>query len=299
VRGIALVDTSGPDFYTRDADPDGRDARRRKPRMADDAEYADRLRETLLALTIIPIAAFDTATYWLKESLDRSSRLGADLVLSTTLARFTQAAEVGDNPDPVAEVLAADVLEAARLYVRSMVRLPADAGVYFTGELERRLSGLLERIQPEATKDLEAHVDLELQRVLQELDRLFVVVRTETRRRRRREAERYEGAEAKPPVSALESRIDELRKRVRDARPEKGAQTRARLSVDAPLDDRVEGFTRARAQTRARARLHEALREATALIPQETPALERLHALVEKLLPSRPLSSPLAPEGDR
>lgn len=263
--------------------------------MTDEADYADRLRETLLALAIVPLAGFETATYWLTESLDRTSRFGADVLASTALARFTRprqseptGSEAGGQPDPVAEVLARDLLDTARIYVRSMVRLPADAGVYFTGELERRLNDLLERIQPEAEKDLDAYVDTEMQRLLQELDRLFVAVRAQARRSVSAPSEGDEaGLVNQPTADKLVEDVDALRKRVRAARPPQGEAARRRLVVEGPAAGTEEAFRIARAHTRARMRLRQAVRDAEALVPDERQALDRLDALIEEYFPPR------------
>jgi len=152
--------------------------------MADQADYADRLRETLLALALVPLAGYATASFWLRESLDRTSKLGGDVVASTALARFTRARPDTDRgkPDPATEVLALDLLESARTYVRSMVRLPADAGVYFTGELEQRFNALIQRIQPEPEQNLIAYADTQLQQLAQEVERLLMIARTEAGR---------------------------------------------------------------------------------------------------------------------
>src|SRR6266849_478662 len=150
--------------------------------MAERTDYADNLREALLALALIPVAGLQTASYWLKESLERTSTLSADVIASTALARVALPASRTDTdpaPDPVADVLAQDLLDAGRAYVRSMVRLPADSAIYFSGELERHLNALLQRIQPDAATDLGSYVDGELQRLLLELDRLSVVARAE------------------------------------------------------------------------------------------------------------------------
>src|SRR5215470_8196874 len=122
--------------------------------MADQADYADRLRETLLVVALVPLAGFASAVYWLRETLDRTSRLGGDVIASTALARFTGGK--GGRPDAATELLATDLLEASRTYLRAMVRLPGDVGVYFTGELEQRFNALLQRIRPEAEKNLTA-----------------------------------------------------------------------------------------------------------------------------------------------
>lgn len=253
--------------------------------MAKQPDYADRLRETLLALAIVPIAGLDTATYWLKESLDRTSRFGADVIVSTALARFTRPRDAeATGPDPVADVLAQDLLDAARTYVRAMVRLPADSGVYFTGELERRLNALLERIQPEADKDLPGYADGELQRLLQELDRLFVVIRAEARR--------ATSAESRQPLTTLVADLENLRAGVKQARSHLPATPRAVLSLELPPSDDLRAF---KAQ-KARTRLLEALREVEALAADDRAALEGIGRLIGYLESKRAASPTYRPK---
>lgn len=246
--------------------------------MATRPDYADQLRDSLLALAVVPLAGFDTATYWLKETFERTSRFGADVVASAALARFTQprdaAAERG--PDPVADVLARDLLDSARTYVRSMVRLPADSGVYFTGEIERRLNALLEQIQPEAEKDLEAYADAELQRLLQELDRLFVVVRAEARRAGSATADEA----LKSRQNALLNRIDDLRTGIKNARAKLAGERREVPSLTVPGE---EDRLRALKVQKARIRLLQALRDAQILLPGDQAALEGIERLIEYL----------------
>jgi hypothetical protein len=278
--------------------------------MADEADYADRLRETLLALTLVPLAGFATASFWLRESLDRASRLGGDVVASTALARVTRARGADGRPDPAAEVLALDLLEAARGYVRSMVRLPADAGVYFTGELEQRFNALLERIRPEPATNLTAFADTELQQLSQEVDRLLVIARAEVRRPapapppvtraryRRAAAERAayrlaaeKWAANKRTANRLVASIERLRNLVQATRPKAGQQIRASLALDVPPPGRAERFATARARTRARVRLQEALREAERLVPAKKKAFKRLDRLLNKRLPAPRLAT--------
>jgi hypothetical protein len=272
--------------------------------MADEADYADRLRETLLALALVPLAGLATAAFWARESLDRTSRLGGDVVASTALARFTRARSADGRPDPAAEVLALDLLEAARTYVRAMVRLPADAGVYFTGELEQRFNALLERIRPEPDKNLTAFADAELQQLSQEVDRLLVIARTEASRPApaaaapRRAGYRRAAYERAARQQALEqwaadtqtartlvASLEKLRALVRATRPQAGQRIRAGLVLDAPPPERAERFATARARTRARVRLQEALREAERLVPTKKKALKRLDTLINERIP--------------
>jgi hypothetical protein len=279
--------------------------------MADQADYADRLRETLLALALVPPAGFATATFWLRESLDRTSKLGGDVVASTALGHFTRARSDtdGGKPDPAAEVLALDLLDSAQTYVRSMVRLPADAGVYFTGELEQRFNVVLERIRPEAEQNVAAYADAELQQLAQELDRLLVIARAEATRptpsavrlalERARAKGKGKGKVSKRVLararkltknrraaSKLVETIEELRTRVQQARPKEGQRVRAALTSDAQAAAAGDRFTAARARTKARVRIHEALREAETLVPAKKKAIARLNTLVNKRIPS-------------
>jgi hypothetical protein len=150
--------------------------------MARRRDAADDLRDALLSLALIPIAGLHTASYWFKETLERSSKLGTDLIASTALGRTGGAGGAGPVSAAVADVLSRDLLEAARNYVRAMVSLPTDAAIHFTGELERRLQALLAQLQPDATTDLDSYVGAELARLLHELDRLALIARSEAAR---------------------------------------------------------------------------------------------------------------------
>jgi hypothetical protein len=162
-------------------------------------DYADSLRDAFLALALVPIAGLHTATYWFKESLERTSKLAGDVIATTALARSVHSATSGgaytDEADATVDVLARDLVDSARTYLRSMIRLPADSALYFTGELERRLGALLQKIRPDASTDLEAFVADDLDRLLNELDRLCVVARAEAGREARErmpnKADRY------------------------------------------------------------------------------------------------------------
>jgi hypothetical protein len=275
--------------------------------MADQADYADRLRETFLALALVPLAGFATATFWLRESLDRTSKLGGDVVASTALVRFTRARPDTDRgkPDPATEVLALDLLESARTYVRSMVRLPADAGVYFTGELEQRFNALLERIQPEPEQNLIVYADTQLQQLAHELERLLIIARAEADRptppairltlergrgkralsKRARKRAATLAANQRAATKLVES-IDELRKRVQKTRPKTGQRARAALTSDAQPVESTDRFTVARARTKALVKIHEALRDAERLVPAKKTEIARLNKLVNKRIPS-------------
>jgi len=267
--------------------------------MADEADHADRLRETLLAVALVPLAGYATAAFWLRESLDRTAKLGGDVVASVALARFTRTRPGTDRgrPDPASELLALDLLESARTYVRSMVRLPADAGVYFTGELEARFNALLERIQPEAEKNLIAYADTQLQQLRQEVDRLLVLARAEVGRPLPAALPRVKGKRARATAlkqlranrraaETLIERVEGLRRLVERARPKEGEQTRADLALDTTVAGVTERFTAARARTRARVRLQEALREAETLVPGKKKQIARLKTLVNEGIPS-------------
>lgn len=272
--------------------------------MADVADYADRLRETLLATALVPLAGFATASFWLRESLERTTKFGGDVVASTVLARFTGARPGTDRgkPDPAVERLALDLLESARSFVRSMVRLPADTGVYFTGELETRFNALLDQIQPEAEKNLIAYADTQLQQLRQEVDRLLVLARAEVGRplpivRRaaykrapsKRALEQAKQARAnRRAAQALVTRVGSLRKLVDKARPSEGQKVRANLVLDAPLTER---FTTARAKTRVLVRLQEVLRQAETEAPRQKKQIARVKALVNKRIPAPQIST--------
>lgn len=236
--------------------------------MPETPDYADSLREALLALSLIPIAGLQTATYWLKESLERTSKLADDVVAVTALGRSaglaSSTAEHKDADDATLDVIARDLVGSARIYVRSMVRLPADSALYFTGELERRLDALLQQIRPDAATDLEAFVYDDLGRVLDELDRLSVVARAET------------GSEAKKRAPNRASRygelvqaVDSLRDRARSAR--EGLTPRR---IEPNIEDPREAPTRALAVAKARVRLEAALREAKELLASARPGHE-------------------------
>jgi hypothetical protein len=272
--------------------------------MADVADYADRLRETLLATALVPLAGFATASFWLRESLERTTKFGGDVVASTVLARFTGARPGTDRgkPDSAVERLALDLLESARSFVRSMVRLPADTGVYFTGELEARFNALLDQIQPEAEKNLIAYADTQLQQLRQEVDRLLVLARAEVGRplpivRRaaykrapsKRALEQAKQARAnRRAAQALVTRVGSLRKLVDKARPSEGQKVRANLVLDAPLTER---FTAARAKTRVLVRLQEVLRQAETEAPRQKKQIARVKALVNKRIPAPQIST--------
>ena len=241
--------------------------------MAERTDYTDNLRAALLALALIPVAGLQTASYWLRESLERASSLATDVITTTALARKALPASRTDA-DPIADVLAQDLLDAARAYVRSMVRLPADSAIYFTGELERRLNALLQRIQPDAATDLGSYVDGELQRVLLELDRLSVVARAEVDRTARTPTV---GAPKTPPGEVIHE-IDELRKQTKGVRD----KLAPRGLDKAPVEARDDGL-RALALQKARTKLQQALDDSAAFLREDTVALEKVRALIDYL----------------
>jgi hypothetical protein len=218
-------------------------------------EYADSLRDAFLALALVPIAGLHTATYWFKESLERTSTLAGDVIATTALARSVDRATAGeaytDEADTTVDVLARDLVESARTYVRSMVRLPADSALFFTGELERRLEALLRKIRPDASTDLEAFVADDLGRLLNELDRLCVVARAEAGR----ELEPERAARYRELVQAIDTLRDATRstrkgmapgrpnpdlEMPRPASPTRLELEKARLKVDAAVRELVD-----------------------------------------------------------
>lgn len=237
--------------------------------MAERTDYTDNLRAALLALALIPVAGLQTASYWLRESLERTSSLSTDVITTTALARAALPASRTDA-DPIADVLAQDLLDAGRAYVRSMVRLPADSAIYFSGELERRLNALLQRIQPDASTDLGSYVDGELQRLLLELDRLSVVARAEAGRT----ARTTEVRAPKTRPQEVVDQIDDLRKQTKGVRDKLAPR---RLDI-APVDARDDRL-RALALQKARTKLQQALDDSAALLRDDAVALAKVRAL--------------------
>jgi hypothetical protein len=234
-------------------------------------DYADSLRDIYLALALIPIAALHTGTYWLKESLERTSRFATEVAATASLARapLPRAGEAGDL---VADVLARDLVEAARAYVGAVVRLPADSGIYFTEELERRRNALLGQIQPDAATDLEGYVDGELERLLAEFDRLSLIVRAEEGRAGRRPS-RATGRRKKlgDEITALRATTQGVRDKLKPQRPDT-------VSLDVPADHRLRALN----VYKARTRIKQALREAEALLPAQKGLLAEASALIER-----------------
>jgi len=245
--------------------------------MAERTDYTDNLRAALLALALIPVAGLQTASYWLRESLERASSLSADVITTTALARVALPESPADAdlaPSPIADVLAQGLLDAGRDYVRSMVRLPADSAIYFSGELDRRLNALLQRIQPDASTDLGSYVDGELQRLLLEFDRLSVVARAELGRTERKPTV---GAPKTPPRELIDE-IDGLRKQTKGVRDKLAPRRLDKAPVEARDDE-----LRALALQKARTKLRQALEDTAALLGEDTVALEKVRALIEEI----------------
>ena len=246
--------------------------------MAKRSEYADKLRDALLALALVPIAGLHTATYWLVESERRTTRLATELLATT--AALARSAPPSHSPEalrvnrPLPDVLAHDLLEAARTYVQSMVRLPADASVYFTGEVEGQLRGLLAQIQPDAATDLGSYLDGELEGLLREFDRLSLVARAELppTARHPRARRRLRG------MTRLADQLDGLRagiEKVRHGiRPEPSGPVSRRAAAQRWL-----GALNAQ---KARTMLQDALRDAQALVPDHEVKL-RVRGVIAEL----------------
>jgi hypothetical protein len=236
--------------------------------MAKRADYADSLRDVYLALSLIPVAALHAGSYWLKESLERTSRLGTDVAAATALASRAPAG----TDDPVADVLARDLIEAAGSYVRSIVRLPADAAIYFTDELERRRNALLRQIQPDAATDLEAYMEGELERLITEFDRLSVVARAEEGRTAgRRPGKVRRRNKLVDGLAGLRAGAQGLRDSMKPQRPD-------RVSLDVSPDRPL----RALDVYKARTKIDRALREAEAILPGKRRRFADIRALVER-----------------
>ena len=241
--------------------------------MAERTDYTDDLRAALLALALIPVAGLQTASYWFRESLERASSLATDLITTTALARAALPASRTDA-DPIADVLAHDLLDAGRAYVRAMVRLPADSAIYFSGELERRLNALLQRIQPDAATDLGSYVDGELRRLLLELDRLSVVARAEAARTARKTTREAPQSRSQEVVDE----IDNLRKQTKGVRDKLPPRRLDQAPVEARDDE-----LRALALQKARTKLRQALEDSAELLREDPVALAKVRALIEEL----------------
>jgi hypothetical protein len=218
--------------------------------MTKPAEYPDQLRAAFLGLSVIPVAALQATNYWFQESLERTSTLAAAVITSVALARSAASARprAGGSrrqPDLAPEVLARELLEAARGYVRAMVNLPHDSSTYFTGQLERQLEVL--QLKPDVTTNFESYMRAELDRVFGEFDRLAVFARTEmTSRPRVRK------------IRDLVKEIDRLRTHAGKVRDEIKAKERR---------PDLEASTRVLALGEARLKLESAFRDAANLLP--------------------------------
>jgi hypothetical protein len=267
--------------------------------MARRRDSADDLRDAFLAVALIPVAGLHTASYWFKETLERTSKLATGVVATTTLAR--SAAPDGRRPRSAAvvDVLARDLFDSARAYVRGMVSLPADSAIYFTGELERRLDALLAQIQPSLNGNLDRYVEGELKRVLNELDRLALVVRSEvgrpsfpSRRAGARALRAPRRAGAHPLVRKIESlrtQTSAIRGRLQPGRAEAVSLARGDARALRALDLR-----------KARAKFRDALEQAEALLgKRDRASLKKVRSLMNDLdgLATRALVSKGLPTG--
>src|SRR5262249_54392271 len=155
--------------------------------------------------------------------------------------------------DPAADVLAQDLVEASRAFVRSMVSLPADTAIYFTGDLERQLAALLQQLQPEASTNLPAFTADELQRLVEEFDRLSLTVHAEALKHPRRANER-----------SLATTVEEIRARVKQVSGEIKVKAAEPLSLTPAARRRLLALN----AQKARALLQDALRQVEGLLPE-------------------------------
>lgn len=259
--------------------------------MAKRKRYADNLRDAFLALALIPVAGLHTASFWFKESLERTSSLATEIVTSTALARFAISADSSETrpteDDPTADVLAQDLVDAARTYVRSMVKLPADSAIYFTGNLERNLTALLPQIQPDAETDLAAYVTGELERLGQEADRLSLVARAAVQHPGRRSQATGRGKRRR---TKTERANDVLLKTIKDLRESLGTSTKTVGKLVTPDQSAVPSRSaaakrrlRALNTQKARAALEGALRDMEALLPGHTRNLAKVRSVIKDL----------------
>jgi hypothetical protein len=244
--------------------------------------YADNLRDAFLALALVPVAGLHTASFWFKESLERTSRLAAEIVTTIALARSATPADSSETrrtaDDPTADVLAQDLVGAAQTYVRSMVRLPGDSAIYFTGELERTHAALLLQIQPDADTDPATYVAGELERLGQEVDRLLLVARAAAQQSRGRMTESKTNEILLKKVDGLRMSVKANTKEVGKLLPpdqlafiSRGAMARRRLRV---LNTQ-----------KARAALQGALREMEPLLPghKQKESLTKVRSAIKNL----------------
>jgi hypothetical protein len=162
-------------------------------------DHADDLRDALLSLALIPIAGLHTASYWFRETLERTFSWHRPDREYGSAARW--------RPEPVSEAVA-DVL-ARDLRGGSYPRHGQPAhrfGHLLHGELSDAPPPVAQ-LQPDATTDLRARRGRADARA-HELDRLALVVRSEAARPpfgRRQEATPVAGARPVALVGAIES----------------------------------------------------------------------------------------------
>jgi len=252
--------------------------------MANHKDYADSLRDAFQALALIPVAGLDSASFWFKEWLDRTTQLTTAVVSSVALARSAKAIR-GRGGDPAADVLAQDLVEASRAFVRSMVSLPADTAIYFTGDFERQLAALLQQLQPDASTDLPAFAAGELQRLVEEFDRLSLTVRVEALKRSRRASDRR-----------LVTAIDGIRAQVKQLSDGIKVNAAEPLSLAPAARRRLLALNAQKARTL----LQDALRQIEGLLPESgsrvkalklgrvESAIDRLGALTKQQLAAAP-----------
>jgi len=252
--------------------------------MANHKDYADSLRDAFQALALIPVAGLDSASFWFKEWLDRTTQLTTAVVSSVALARSATSTR-GRGGDPAADVLAQDLLEASRAFVRSMVSLPADTAIFFTGDFERQLAALLQQFQPDASTDLPAFTAGELQRLLEEFDRLSLAVRAEALKHPRRVSERR-----------LVTAVDGIRARVKQVSDNIKVSAAEPLSLTPAARRRLLALN----SQKARGVLQDALRQIEELLPESgsrvaalklgrvESVIDRLGALAKRQLAAAP-----------
>ena len=150
--------------------------------------------------------------------------------------------------------------------------MPADAGIYFTEELERRLNALLLQIQPDAQTDLDGYVDTELEQWVNELDRLSLVARAEAGRAGRRGLTGKQRARWRlvRRLQNLETQTKSLRKTLRP----KG---RRKISLEPPRRGRLRDLEAYRARTK----IEEALRD---LVPKRKSSVKKLRTAIDRLV---------------
>ena len=238
--------------------------------MAKRKTYADNLRDALLALALVPVAGLHTASFWFKESLERTSRLATEIVTTTALARSATATDSKTRPagnDPIADVLAQDLIAAVQTYVRSMVKLPGDSAIYFTGELERNLTALLLQIQPDAETDPATYIAGELEPLGQEVDRLLLIARGAAQHPRNRSRAASGRMTESETSEKLLKNIDGLRTSVQRSTKELGKLLPSDQTAFLSRGPAASRRLRVLNTQKARATLQDALSEVEALLP--------------------------------